>query len=128
MRIEEIDRAFRQAAGAWVGCDWPTQFGRSSLNLNGLKAQQAVLLSRATSGLEAADWRAAVLWLTQVEQDAKVAQAMAGQALALAHEGKIVGAVFHINSACKVESKYHTRLVWQPLREAIEMSLSTVAH
>jgi hypothetical protein len=124
MLTEAIEREYRQAAGKWTGCDWPTEFGKTGLNLNGLKALQALLLARATSGSERADWHAAVAWLTGIEQDAQEAESKAGQAMALARSGQLQEALAHAQRACAVEAKHHRRLVWQPLREAIEAALS----
>src|SRR5262245_26548095 len=64
---ESINRVFRQQAGKWTGCAWRTCFGKSELDLNGMNSAQARIMARATSGPEAADWRAAVQWLAQVE-------------------------------------------------------------
>jgi hypothetical protein len=123
MLTSDIERAFHQSAGKWTGCDWPTQFGKSGLNLYGLKAKQAALLARATSGLESADWRAAVEWLDQVERDAQAAQVMAGEALTCARNGNAAGALFHAQNACDLEAKYHKQSVWTPLRMAIAAAL-----
>lgn len=121
--LDKIELAYRQAEDKWLGCDWPTAFGESRLNLNGLKSHQAVLMARATSGQESTDWRAAVEWLSRVEADARIAQDLARQALALALDGKAVGAVVHAQRACAIEANYRDRLIWQPLRKAIEAAL-----
>lgn len=123
MLTDDVEGAYRLAAGKWIGCDWPTEFGKTSLNLKGIKAQQALLLARATTGQEGADWRDAVDWLNKVEHDAKLAQLLADEAVALVLKNKTVGALFYIRNACILEEKYHNRLVWQPLRQAIESSL-----
>jgi len=82
MQAKEIERAYRQASGKWIGCDWPTEFGKTGLDLNGLKASQVLLLARATSGSERADWDAAATWLTRLEQEAGKAEDEAKQAVA----------------------------------------------
>jgi hypothetical protein len=119
MLSEEIDRAYRQGIGKWTGCDWQTEFGKTGLNLKGLKASQALLLARATSGSERADWRAAVAWLARIEQHTKEAEEEARQAVTLAKAGKLPEALACAQRACAVEAKYHNQLVWQPLREVI---------
>lgn len=120
----EMANAFHQAEGQWTGCDWPTQFGKSGLNLSGLTAAQALLLARATAGQEAADWHAAVAWLTQIEYDAATAAALAQTALDLERQGQFVVALVHAQRACSLERKYHSRLVWQPLLDRIRTALA----
>src|ERR1043166_4436913 len=51
--LESVERAFARAAGEWTGCDWPTSFGNKGLDLNGMTSYQAILLARATAGVEA---------------------------------------------------------------------------
>ena len=111
-----------QAAGKWQGCDWSTTFGVTKLNLNSLRAAQAHLLSEATSGNEAAEWRDAAQWLERVEQDAKQAEAKAARAAELAESKRLFEALTLVEEACALERRYHTHLVWQPLREAIAMT------
>jgi hypothetical protein len=113
-----------QNAGKWYGCDWPTAFGVNKLDLNGLRPSQAALLTRATAGSEAADWRAAAEWLAQVERDAKQAEAKAAKAAELAEAGKLTEALRLAEEACAIEGRYHTSLVWQPLRKAIATALA----
>jgi hypothetical protein len=120
MNVGRFSGAYQQASGTWRGCDWPTRFSRSTLDLNGLKAAQAMLMARATSGGEGADWRAAAHWLTEVEQDAMKAEEEARTAATLADEGELDEALTHARRACTLESKYHGHLVWQPLCDCIE--------
>lgn len=127
MVTEEIERAYRQATGQWTGCDWPSEFDINGLNLNGLKSSQALLLVRATSGSEREAWRAAVSWLAHIEQKAREAEEEASQAVTMARSSKLQEAFAHAQRACTIEAKYHARLVWQPLREAIEAGLSVVS-
>jgi hypothetical protein len=123
MPVEAVREAYLRAAEGWRGCDWPTQFGETGLDLNGLKATQAHLMARATAGSEAADWRAAVHWLSQVEQEAKEAAEEARTAVALATSGQLKEAHDHARRACAIESKYHRHLVWQALLDATETAL-----
>jgi len=124
MLLDELERAYSQGADKWMGCDWPTRFGKCGLNLDGLTAPQALLLARATSGAERADWHAAVPWLTGIEQDASKAQREASQGMALARAGKLREALSHVQRACALEARHHSRLVWQPLYDVIEAHLS----
>jgi hypothetical protein len=118
-----IARAFAAASGKWKGCDWSTQFGRSRLDLNGLGPSQAQLMARATSGSEAADWRAAVAWLAEVQQDARQAESEARTALQLVQCGRLDEALQHAVEACTIESRHHKSLIWKTLRTAIEAAL-----
>ena len=125
--LEQIQDAFAQASGKWTGCDWPTQFGRGNLNLDGLQAGQALLMARATSGSEAADWRAAVKWLTQLESDARAAEVEGRSAADLALAGKLHEGLEHAGLACAIERHYHSRPIWQSLWDAIRSALEAPA-
>ncbi len=116
---EKIERAFRQAAGTWRGCDWPTRFGNWNFNLDGLKASQALLLARATSGQEQAEWLAATAWLTVIENEAREAEKEAVLAMSRVRFGQLAEALEAMEHACDLEAKYHKNLVWEPLRQAI---------
>lgn len=111
---------FLKTVGKWTGCDWPTRFGKTALNLEGLTLPQALLMAKATAGIEAADWKAAAAWLSQVEQDARQAEVEAGRALDLANFGRWSASLEHAQNACAIESKYHSDLIWQPLCDALE--------
>ncbi len=121
--LEEITAQYRQGVGKWTGCDWQTDFGPTHLDLAELKASQALLLARATGGNEAADWKAASRWLTRIEQEAQEAESEAGIALALASTGQLPEALFHAQQACAIETQYHSQLIWQPFRKALERVL-----
>src|SRR6266542_4547853 len=70
--LDTIARAFAEAAGAWGGCDWPTRFGHTGLNLQGWRAEEAEAMARVSfSAAEGEDWRAAAAWLAKVEKDAQ---------------------------------------------------------
>ncbi len=120
MRTEEIRPLFLKTIGKWTGCDWPTRFGKSALNLEGLKPPQAILMAKATAGVEAADWKAAAAWLVKVERDAREAEDEAGRALDLATLGQWSESLEHARKACAIESRYHSDLIWQPLCDALE--------
>lgn len=115
---------FVQNAGKWSGCDWATKFGANRLNLKGLRAAQVILLAGATSGSEGPDWRAAANWLAEVERDAKQAEAKAAKAAELAEGRKLAEALQLADQACAIERRYHTKLIWQPLRDEIAGALA----
>ena len=122
--IKDIALALAAGSGKWTGCDWPTQFGRTGLDLQGFCSSQAILMAGATAGSEAADWRNAVTWLTRVEQDARQAESEAQTAVSLARKGKLREALQRADLACAMEARYHRSLAWRPLRDAIEAALS----
>lgn len=126
MSTDEIEQAHCKASFQWTGCDWLTEFGTTGLNLSGLTAARALLLARATSGREREDWQAAVTWLSQVEQDAWAAERLARKALDLARDGDLKEALSCAERACTIEANYHRRLVWRPLREAIEKAQKAI--
>jgi hypothetical protein len=121
--IDEIARRHAAATGNWNGCDWPTVFGRARLNLQDVRAAQAILMARATAGKEAEAWWEASRWLARVEQEAQEAETEARAAAELARAGKWVEALAHARNACDIETRYHQCLVWQPLRETLELAL-----
>jgi hypothetical protein len=124
--LVDLTDMYLQAAGQWTGCDWPTDFGLGHLNLEGLKASQALLLARATAGKEAADWRAAYRWLTTIEQEARQAELEAGGAFALAPSGQLREALHHARKAYVLEVQYHSQPIWQPLLEAVEQAVAVM--
>jgi hypothetical protein len=79
-------------------------------------------MARATSGPEAADWRAAVRWLRLVEADAAAAEESARRAVESAARGDLGEALRHARAACDVEARYHAAPVWRALRHAIEVA------
>jgi hypothetical protein len=119
----QITRKFRQIARSWTGCDWPIQFGKLGLNLNGLKSAQATLMAGATSGEESAEWRRAAKWLAGVEHEALQAERLARNAVDLAVRRCPHEAVEAIEHACHIEAKYHDHLVWRELRDALAAHL-----
>lgn len=118
--LEEIDAAYRAAAGRWSGCNDETAFGKLRLNLQNLKAAQAHLLARATAGQEREDWQAAAEWLNQVERDARDAEEEARAAVNLARSGHFAEALRHARLACALEKLHHSDLVWRQLQQLIE--------
>jgi hypothetical protein len=119
MSGEEIAQAFLCGNGRWTGCDWPTCFGTTGLNLCALTAKQARLMASATAGAEAAEWRAAARWLAEVEADARQAEAAATRAVRLAAEGRLTEAAAEARAACDLEGRYRPAVVWRALHQAI---------
>jgi hypothetical protein len=89
--MAEIQRAYQEGTGTWSGCDWPTKFGKTGLDLQGWYAAEArVMAEKSFPSLDAAmtaDWVAAARWLAQVEEHAKQAQACAAAAVSAASDG-----------------------------------------
>jgi hypothetical protein len=123
--VNDITAALTAASGKWTGCEWPTEVGQRRLNLNGMRSSQALLMERATAGSEAADWRTAVVWLRQVEQDAQQAEAAARMAVELAKTGRLGEAIAYASRACDIEQRYRRPLTWQPLLNVIAAALDT---
>jgi hypothetical protein len=116
---EAVERAFDQACGVWTGCDWPTSFGVTGLDLCGMTSHQALLMARATAGAEAADWREAVHWLRLIEADAESAEEAARRAAGAAARGDLTAAAREAQSAWDLEARYHPQPVWADLRDAV---------
>jgi hypothetical protein len=122
-QADQIRRCFAQASGAWTGCDWPTEFGKSHFNLQNLSSSQAILMARATAGKEEVAWWEASRWLARIEQQALEAERQARLTVQAAEAKQWVTALAHARQACDIESNYHEHLIWQPLREAVEKAL-----
>jgi hypothetical protein len=118
--VEAVEKAYAQARGTWTGCDWPTSFGDSGLDLNGITSGQALLMARATAGVEAVDWLEAVHWLRLVEADAEAAEEAARSAVDLAARGNFAVALREAHTACDLEARYHPMSVWAELRHTLE--------
>jgi hypothetical protein len=119
-----VEQTFLQTQGKWTGCDWPTAFGETGLDLKGLTSKQAILMARATSGTEAADWREAVLWLRLVEADADAAEAAARRAVGYVARGDLSAALGHAKTAEELEARYHATPVWRGLVAVLETALA----
>jgi hypothetical protein len=124
--IDAISRAYVEAAGVWVGCDWPTQFGNTKLNLQGWKAEEAEAMARVNFVTEEAeDWRAAAVWLAKVEKAAYDAEEQATLAVAAACSGRWGPALEHARKARNIEFSLGRPVrgkpfLWQPLLQVIE--------
>jgi hypothetical protein len=117
---DALREAYEQARGTWTGCDWPTSFGQTGLDLNGITSHQALLMARATAGEESSDWREAVRWLRLVETDAEAAEEAARWAVEHVARGDLPGAARSIQTACELEARYHPRPVWTDLRDVLD--------
>lgn len=139
--IEEICRAYEEGAGTWGGCDWPTQFGATQLNLNRCTAAEAE--SMAVDALDspvADEWSAAARWLARVEEFARQAEVHAAAAVKAAAAGQWEEALQQAHRAWVREFSTGRPLrtektAWKNLLLAIEkahfahqQALSTAAH
>lgn len=89
VEIEAICRAYEEGTGTWAGCDWPTQFGSSELNLNHCTAAEAESMAvDADDAVVAKGLSAAARWLTRVEELARQAEAHAAAAVKAASAGR----------------------------------------
>ncbi len=79
--LNVLQEALQSSTSAWKGCDWDTDFGSRRANLRGLCSRQARLAAQATRGDESAYWREVCRFLENVEQDARAAAELAGQAV-----------------------------------------------
>jgi len=126
--MAEIVHAFEDAVGTWTGCDWPTVFGRSALNLQDWTAGEAETKAVETAGIEkGVEWEAAAKWLTEVELRAEKAEAEAALAVAAANAGAWPEAVKHARRAWSLEFNTgrplrHHPPTWQRLYEVIEVT------
>src|SRR5262249_52577197 len=126
--LDVISRAYSAAAGEWVGCDWSTSFGGTSLNLKGWKSAEAAAMARASAGTdEGEDWHAATGWLAKVEKDAYDAEEQATLAVAEAYSGSWKAALEHARLARIIEFSAGRPLrgklyLWGPLYRAIKVA------
>jgi hypothetical protein len=126
--VEAVRRAFREAEGRWVGCDWHTAFGPNRLDLVGLTAAEAeamaVLLDRERAP-EATCWHAAAGWLARVEEHARLAQKCASAAVAAAEAGDWQQSMENARRAVRLELqpgrplRFGAEMTWQPLLRAV---------
>lgn len=125
--VREIRELYEEASGTWTGCDWPTKFGKSELNLNGWTAADARMKAAAARGTgQEANWRAAADWLANVEKYAALAEDEGARAVHDAAAGDWREAFEHARQAWINE--YATGrmiwrgfpMTWQPLMLAVE--------
>ena len=118
MSREEIRQAFLRGRNRWAGCDWPTRFGPSGLDLCALTAAQALLMARAMAGAEAAERRAAAQWLAEVEADARGGGG-GEPGRPAGGRGEPVGGGRAGSLRGGPGARYRPAVVWRPLHEAI---------
>lgn len=125
--LEAVCRTYQQGTGTWTGCDWPTEFGESGLDLNGWTAAQAEAMFMETmDSIRREDWRVAVRWLAAIEQRAQEAEKKAAAAVEAAGAGRWDEALHNAELAGSLEFstgralRHCFPLAWQALREEIE--------
>jgi hypothetical protein len=122
----DIERLYKTAFGSWLGCDWPTDFGESGLDLNNRTAADAATRAEQTSGTPAADdWRAAATWLACVERYAAQSNASATAALKALAAGNWQQALESAEYAWALEFLTGRPLrrgdsMWKPLLDAVK--------
>jgi hypothetical protein len=116
---KDIQALIDVSTNQWRGCDWDTSFGKSRLNLRGMRPHQTRMLAEATSGDESKDWDAATYWLLKVEQDAKDANNLAILSVSLFQSGKFLEAASGIERALQLESRYREPIAWVDLHELL---------
>jgi hypothetical protein len=125
--LEAVFRAYQKGTGTWTGCDWPTDFGKTGLDLNGWTAAQAEAMFLETMDTtRQQDWRVAVRWLAVIERRAQEAETKAAAAVAAAGAGRWEEALHNAELAGSLEFstgralRHGLPLAWQTLREEIE--------
>lgn len=124
--LADIRRIHEEARGTWTGCDWPTRFGKTGLDLNGWSAAEAEVKADNTDGTAGDDWVSAARWLSNVEHHAGRAESEAIQAVANAEAGNWDNARRHAVRAWLFEFatgrplRHGFPVAWQRLRQVIE--------
>jgi hypothetical protein len=125
--MEAVCRAYQKGTGSWTGCDWPTVFGKTDLDLNGWTAAQAeAMVLETMETVTQEDWRAAARWLAAIEDRAREAETKAVEALKAAGAGDWVEALRNAELAGALEIstgralRHGFPLAWQALREEVE--------
>lgn len=124
---ESIHEAFETGQGNWTGCDWPTRFGNSVLDLNGWTSDMAKgMAQQETDQQRKADWQVAAEWLVKIEDRARKAEARAASAIKAVDAGHWQEALQFAESAWALEFstgrplRHGHPLAWLRLREEIE--------
>jgi hypothetical protein len=100
---EQIERLYEQVAGTWTGCDWPTTFGKSRLDLHGTSAAEASQVPVVFGTQAEVDWRQAAVWLARVERFAAEAEREGAAAMTAARAGDWEEAAHHAERAAALE-------------------------
>jgi hypothetical protein len=132
--LEGISQAYETATGRWTGCDWPTRFGKTGLDLEDWSAAEAESLAvemTLTHDAEGTDWSAAASWLGEIERMAAQAEEQAALAVTAANAGEWTEAIDHVRKARAMEFATGRPiwkgfpLTWDALSVAIESAAST---
>jgi hypothetical protein len=125
--LEDVVESFAEAAGRWTGCDWPTRFGKSGLDLNGCTPATAKVRAAVAATAEQADeWRSAASWLEWLESMAEDAEMHAFHAVEAAKSGAWSKAVEHarwaraLEFACGRTLRRDGQLTWGPFCKTVE--------
>jgi hypothetical protein len=128
--LERITRAYEEAQGKWIGCDWPTQYGRKGLDLNGWTVAEAnYVAARTVDPEERAEWTEAANWLVRLKAHSQWAEQQATLAVAAARAGRWEEALQRVRWARALEFSTGRNLrraepsTWDPLFRAIEAAI-----
>jgi hypothetical protein len=131
--MEEVTRCYQEAVGTWTGCDWPTAFGPSRLDLEGWSSAWAETLAMqdVCPEVKKAWWQAAD-WLREVERRAEQAEMEASRALVAANAGNWGEAEEHASRAWAIEFSTgrplrHPCPSWHRFHEVIEAAAAVAA-
>jgi hypothetical protein len=132
--VDDIVESFAEAADTWKGCDWPTRFGKTGLDLNGVTAAAAKDAAwEADSTEEMEDWNDAARWLEWLENLAEQAEVHAVHAVEAAKENDWPKAVSHarwaraLEFSCGRAVRRNGRLTWGPFCHVVEKAAGTNA-
>jgi hypothetical protein len=114
--LDVLNEALQSARAAWTGCDWDTEFGARRANLRGLCSRQAQLAAQATRGEESTHWREVGRYLETVEQDARRAADLAGEAIKVWSLGNVAEARNRLEEAIELEARYREPVAYSRLR------------
>jgi hypothetical protein len=145
-QIDEIRTAYENASGSWTGCDWTTDHGKTDIDLDGHTADRIRRLVGKLSddndadeegecgdlpqpsGGSREDWitdlQSAIDVLERTESDAAEAELAASEAMELADNGDLSGALVEIERACDIENTYGDCPTWRSVQCAIEAAVS----
>ena len=122
--IHEAD--LRRAAGRWTGCDWPTRFGEAELDLNGMRSDKAL-----ADGPGHGRGRARPGGARRPPAGSPGSSRTPGRRARppeppwpWSARASLAAALEQARFACTLEAGYPHPPVWQPLRLAIEATLS----
>jgi hypothetical protein len=121
--VEEVRRVYQEATGTWTGCDWPTVYGITRLNLQRWSAAQARAMALT---LQSEDWLRAADWFGRIELQAQLPEKKAAEAMEAASEGHWRDALVSAEWAWSLEFstgrplRHGPPLAWQRLRDTIE--------